>query len=412
MTQKLTKKAVDGLELPENGQQLVWDSELKGFGLRLTPKNATYIVQGRTNGKTRRVTIGKHGVYTADQARKKALKILQDLSNNIDPAAEKRKQKAESVTLEKIVEEYIQDRNLKDVSQQNIIRHLNNIFSDWKKKPVVKITRDLVLERFREKSKQSKAQANQAFRVLRAVLNYARATYRPYDKPILPENPCQILSDAKMWHNIQAKNRRIPTDKVGLAWNALQEVRASPGQTESSRATADALLFTLLTGGRWGEVSELTWNRVDMKNATWYLPDPKNKQPVTLPLSQQAKQIIEERPRKNEFVFATSRSKSGHVSDYRHILNTVINRCGISISVHDLRRTFRDVTAECGIELWRCKLLLNHKLNDDVTLGSYTETSDLRYLNEDAQKIADWIERQGKIAANEKVVDINKAKEQ
>ena len=52
-------------------------------------------------------------------------------------------------------------------------------------------------------------------------------------------------------------------------------------------------------------------------------------------------------------------------------MNQVGEVCGVKVSVHDLRRIFRAIAAECGIELWRCKLLLNHKLNDDVTLGSY-----------------------------------------
>ena len=213
-----------------------------------------------------------------------------------------------------------------------------------------------------------------------------------------------------MWHSIQPKNRRIPTDKVGEAWNALEKMRKDPGLNEDSRTLTDAIMFTLLTGGRWGEVSALTWDRIDLENSTWYIPDPKNKQPVTLPLSQQAKQILEERSQQNNFVFANNRSKSGHIEEPRRLMEHLGTLCGVTISIHDLRRTFRAIAAECGIELWRCKLLLNHKLGDDITLHSYTETSDLRYLNEDAQKIAEWIERQAKIAEAGNVIDLETAK--
>ena len=81
-----------------------------------------------------------------------------------------------------------------------------------------------------------------------------------------------------------------------------------------------------------------------------------------------------------------------------------------TISIHDLRRTFRAIAGECGIELYKTKLLMNHKLNQDVTISAYTETSDLRYLKPEIQKIGDWIERQGKIAASEKVVDLEQAR--
>ena len=92
-------------------------------------------------------------------------------------------------------------------------------------------------------------------------------------------------------------------------------------------------------------------------------------------------------------------------------MEKVGNACGTTVSVHDLRRTFRAICGVCGIELWRCKLLLNHKLEDDITLHSYTETSDLRYLSEDVQKIADYIKRQARIASSENVIDMETAKE-
>ena len=70
---------------------------------------------------------------------------------------------------------------------------------------------------------------------------------------------------------------------------------------------------------------------------------------------------------------------------------------GLHLSPHDLRRTFRAVAGECGIELWKTKLLLNH-VSTDVTIVNYTETSDLRYLAPEVERIAAWIERQAALA--------------
>jgi integrase len=296
---------------------------------------------------------------------------------------------------------------LKPSSVDDINKHLDGVFSDWKEKPIVKITRQTVLQRFRNKSKGSKAQANQAFRILRALLNYARATYRPDDKPVLPENPCQILSDAKMWHNIQAKNRRIPTDKVGIAWNKVQEMREDKSRTVIGQNVASAVAFALLTGARWGEVAALTWDRVDLEGKSWHIPDPKNKQPVTLPLSDQALQIIEEQDKNSDYVFS-GRGQAGYVGKPVRVMRSVSEAVGETLSIHDMRRTFRAIAGELGIELWKTKLLMNHKLNQDVTLGSYTEKSDLRYLAGDAQKIGNWIERQARHAASKKVVEIKR----
>lgn len=79
----------------------------------------------------------------------------------------------------------------------------------------------------------------------------------------------------------------------------------------------------------------------------------------------------------------------------------------IIISPHDLRRTFRSIAAELNIELWRTKLLMNHKMGNDITIQAYTEKEDLEYLRPNIQELGDWIERQGKIAATGNVVDIN-----
>lgn len=395
---KLTKNFVDALDLPEAGQVFVWDDDLKGFGIRLTPTTKSYIVQRRVDGKTRRVTIGQHGPWKPAQARDAARGKLFSMSKGIDPSIEKKRKKALSVSLEAISEAYIKDRKkLKSSTVAEIRKHINGIFSDWKDKPAGSITREMALQRFREATERSPAQANQAFRILRALLNYAAAAYREGEKTILSSNPVQAISDSKLWNQIDARKSRIPTDKIGHVWNLIRTTRAVPA-TAGARTAADIVAFLLLTGARWSEAATLTWDRVNVSDGWWFLPDTttKNKNPVTFPLSKQALEIIESRPHENDFVFNTH-SKTGHIQDARGMLRNVTKITGCRIRPHDLRRTFRAVAGECGIELYKTKLLMNHKLNQDVTIHSYTETSDLRYLSAEVQKIADWITEQAKI---------------
>ena len=72
MLSKITKRAVDAVH-PRSTDQFLWDRDLKGFGLKVTPSgNKVYLLQYRKGGRgapTKRVTIGRHGALTPEQAR-------------------------------------------------------------------------------------------------------------------------------------------------------------------------------------------------------------------------------------------------------------------------------------------------------------------------------------------------------
>src|SRR5215212_2045691 len=96
---KITKTAVDQLPLPTNGYVLYWDHVLHGFGVRVTPHGVkSFIVQQRIHGRDRRITLGRHGVLTVEQARKAAKRLLGEIASGHDPLAERAKQRLQSTT--------------------------------------------------------------------------------------------------------------------------------------------------------------------------------------------------------------------------------------------------------------------------------------------------------------------------
>ncbi len=108
---KTTASRVARVATPGKGHSLHWDDELKGFGIRVTAAGAkSYIAQAKVNGKARRGTLGRHGTITADQARRKAKTELGRMAAGTDPAAEKKHDKAVSVTLEAVTESYLGNR--------------------------------------------------------------------------------------------------------------------------------------------------------------------------------------------------------------------------------------------------------------------------------------------------------------
>src|SRR5579863_7000192 len=126
---KLTKSVVEKLPAPATGYALHWDTQDRGFGLRITKDGKrTYITQGRVNGKELRLTIGPHGVFTADQAREAAREHLRSMRLGIDPRDLRKQAQATAVTLQEVADAYLRDRPLKESSKREIKRHVSTTF--------------------------------------------------------------------------------------------------------------------------------------------------------------------------------------------------------------------------------------------------------------------------------------------
>jgi integrase len=113
-------------------------------------------------------------------------------------------------------------------------------------------------------------------------------------------------------------------------------------------------------------------------------------------------EILKERPRTGDYVFP-GRS-SGWVTSVRGVTEAISEAVSVKVTAHDLRRTFRSVAGEVGVEFWKTKLLMGHKMSGDVTLDHYTEKQDLRYLAVDLERIATWITARKTLTADNVVL--------
>jgi hypothetical protein len=111
---RISKRAVDSLE-PTGRVEFFWDTDLTGFGLKLSENGRkTYVVQYRVGGGRRgidrRYTIGRHGApWTPEQARREARRLLGVAAAGEDPAGEKQKQRR-ALTLSELCDAYVRDR--------------------------------------------------------------------------------------------------------------------------------------------------------------------------------------------------------------------------------------------------------------------------------------------------------------
>src|SRR5690606_19891190 len=88
---------------------VLWDQALPRFGLRVRSSGTrTYVVQYRCKGRTRHVTIGHHGVLTADEARREALKVLAEVAKGGDPSRERAAARRAS-TVSQLCDRYLEE---------------------------------------------------------------------------------------------------------------------------------------------------------------------------------------------------------------------------------------------------------------------------------------------------------------
>jgi integrase len=430
---KLTKTNIDRVAKPgAKSDTLFWDTETKGFGLRVTPTGkSTFIAQGRVNGAgdAVRVTVGPYGVFTPDQARDAAKDHLRSMELGMDPRDLKKQDEAMKVTLQQVCNAYVErPGKLKPSSIAEIKRHVDKVFAAWKDKPIVAITEDDVRKRHREMvegglsgKKGAPASANASLVTLRILINFAARQYRRADgKPLIEHNPVEVLKDH--WVKLGSRTKRyIDKRSIGAVWNKLAEMRANPVNRDAL-AGIDLTTFWLLTGTRRMEGAALTWERVhiddeDPANSSFHLPDPKNGREVHLPLSSQAVALLKSRkpkpkvndedPEPSPYVFP-SWSKAGHIMDARAAFEAISEIVGIKLSAHDARRTFTNIAMrECLIEKFRTDLLTNHvPAQEDVTSRHYLDLTNLSWLQPEVQKIGDWMEQQAAIAAGKNVVPL------
>ena len=108
-TGKINKRSIDALS-PGVKDAYLWDFTVKGFALKVTPRGTkTYLFEYKDRSrKTRRVTIGHHGVLTADQARERAKTLAAEVELGGDPASDRTKHRA-ALTVAQLAEKWLSD---------------------------------------------------------------------------------------------------------------------------------------------------------------------------------------------------------------------------------------------------------------------------------------------------------------
>ncbi len=382
---KLNKTTVDKLPIPSDLPQLHRDSELRGFGVKVFPSGLkSFFVEKKVQGKTRRITLGRYGELTAEQARKEAVKLAGQIATGRDPIADKAQAKLEAKTLRQGFEDYLGRRILKPQTVFDIQRCMKEVYPDWLDKPMTRITPDLVLKRHRAYgAERSEARANLAMRYLRAIFNFALDTYIGTDgMPVIRDNPV-TRAMKRAWYRVERRQTVIKPHELE-AW--VQAVLNLPGED-----IRDYFMLVLLTGLRRQEALGLTWDDVDLAGRTLVVRDPKNRRDHQLPLSDYLFDLLQRRRAQSQSVHVFADQLGRRLSNFRYAQAAVEQASGVSFSIHDLRRTFATIAESLDIPAYGLKRLLNHADGADVTAGYIV--ANVERLREPMQRITDYVLR-------------------
>ena len=360
---RVTKAQIDRLEPGE----IVRDSELKGFGARRQQDSVSYFVKTRINGRQKWLTIGRHGSpWTAESARKEALRVLTEAAGGRDPSEAKRKAKMESATFDQVAEQFLtlHGRKLKPSTREvysYLIRlQLNPTFGKCR---VDQITRAQV-SNFHAKWSDKPRTANHALAVMSKIMSWAEQHgYRTEQT-----NPCLGIDR----YREQRRERFLTIDELAALGKALDA--AEQEETQNPFVIA-AIRLLLLTGARLGEVLTLRWDYIDYGRRLILLPDSKTgAKPI--PLNQPALDVLAKMPRirGNPYVLP------GHITG-KHLVNVqkpwriIRDAAGLgNLRLHDLRHSFASVAVAEGGSLPILGKLLGH--SQPQTTARYAHLGD------------------------------------
>jgi integrase len=280
---RLTKRTLDEI-LPRARTTIYYDTDLKGFGVRVTSAGArAWIIEYRPNGggrgvSTRRMTLGLVTTLTPDEARRKARELLAAARLGQDPAGQRKRQR-QTPTLAEVSHRFLEDQTgrLKPRTLTNyelyFRRHALPVLGKVK---IDAITAAEILRLHRDIGREKPITANRVIRAVGSLYNYAQATG-------LVERGFNPTANLKLFPE-QGRERYLTTDELERLGSALREAETVglPWEVDDQRATAKhcpkgerrtilgpfataGLRLLLLTGCRLREILHLRWQDIDFE---------------------------------------------------------------------------------------------------------------------------------------------------
>lgn len=361
---KLTKTVVDDFcKAPPTAEKYLWDTEVRGYGVRLMPTGvASYVLKYRTEeGRQRKLQLARVGAVTSDQARAIAKKKQSEIADGRDPSAERRSIR-NSITVNELCDLYIENARPRikastlAMDQSRIDAHVKPLLG----KRTVKSLTSLDLEKFQNdiaagksarqkenkrggRTKGGKGAASRTFGMTRTILEFA------VRQGAISANPA-----AKVKKLPEGKQTRfLELSEIGALGQALRDLE----DAGANSVGIAALRFLLLTGLRREEGLGLVLDQVDWERKCIRFSNTKGMRAGEVgtrievrAVGNPALECLQSVIRYNGSKWAFPASKGGgHFQGIPKILSDACARASLAgVTIHVLRHSFASVAAGLG----------------------------------------------------------------
>ena len=360
---KLTDRLAKTAPVPKSGSKVIYDRAIAGFGLRTTASGSrSFVLNYRTAGRERRITIGQYPSWSVAAARIEAQRLRRLVDTGEDPLAS-REATREAPDMGTLCKRYVAVHlpRKRPSSQRSDLSMIRNYIMPGLAPLKVQAVRYVDIERLhREVSKHAPFQANRMVALLSKMFSLAVKWGWRTDNPAsgIERNP------------EQPRNRYLTPQEAKRLLLALDN--------HPDRPSANAIRLLMLTGARRSEVLAARLDQFDLDLAVWINDSSHTKQKRyhRVPLSDPAIALLRtmKETAKSDYLFPSPGSYP-HMTDIKKFWKVVCEQASVSdVRLHDLRHTFASALASQGEGLQVIGALLGH--NQPQTTASYVHLFD------------------------------------